>query len=155
MAYLFEQMAKPADPKVVFIGSSVVQGYGNCLPAPLPGPDRKEIAQDNRFRNARVFNMSSAGNRYGDHLATLVESLKYKPDLVVTAVHIKMFSRHSSLVKPFTRDEALYYFRDEPEFGTAAGTTCSAASTFPLPATAKSGWTTKCRKSPPFIVTAG
>jgi len=117
MAYLFEQMAKPADPKVVFIGSSVVQGYGNCLPGThFPALIEKKLRKTNRFRNARVFNMSSAGNRYGDHLATLVESLKYKPDLVVTAVHIKMFSRHSSLVKPFTRDEALYYFRDEPEF---------------------------------------
>lgn len=117
MAYLFEQMAKPAYPKIVFIGSSVTQGYGNCLPGThFPGLIEKKLRKSKKYRHAQVFNMSSAGNRFGDHLATLVESLKYKPDLVVTALHIKMFSRHSSLVKPFTRDEALYYFRNEPEF---------------------------------------
>lgn len=117
MDYLFGQMKRAKHPKVVFIGSSVTQGYGNCPPGKhFPGLVGKELRKYPQYKNARTFNLSSAGNRFGDHFGNMVESNRYQPDLFVIAIHLKMFSVHSSLIDPITHDEVLYYFRDEPDY---------------------------------------
>lgn len=117
MNYLFEQMKQHEGRKVVFLGSSVVQGFGNCLPGThFPALVEKMLHEKYGMTDVRCFNLSSAGNRFGDHFGNLIETMRYDPDLVVTAIHLKMFSVHSSLVDPFTHEEVIYYFRNDPDF---------------------------------------
>ncbi len=118
MNYLFEQMKHHRGPKLVFIGSSVMQGYGNCLPGThFPALIEQDLRRKYAtMQNARSFNLASAGNRFGDHFGNLVEAMRYHPDLVVMAIHIKMFSVNASLVNPVNHDEIIYYFRDEPDY---------------------------------------
>ncbi len=117
MPYLFSQMGKSTRPRIAFIGSSVTQGYGNT-------PDGKHFPalvgaelRSHGSPGAAVFNLSSAGNRFGDHFANLVEAARYHPDLAVCAIHIKMFSVNAGLADPLNHDESLYYFRGDPVFG--------------------------------------
>lgn len=116
LPYLFEQIEKWEGRKVVVLGSSVAQGYGNCLPGRhFPALLEKKLRQKYNMKDVRVFNLSSAGSRWGDHLAKLVESERHRPDLFIASVHMKIFSVHASLLKPFSHEEAIYYLRNEPE----------------------------------------
>jgi len=115
MSYLLEQVDKHEGRKIVFLGSSVVQGYGNCVPGTHVAKLVEAKLHERGMNDVACFNLSSAGNRFGDHFGNLIESMRYKPDLVIQSVHVKMFSVHASLVDPFTHDEVIYYFRNEPE----------------------------------------
>ncbi len=118
MPYLLEQLQKATRPRIVFLGSSVTQGYGNCPPGKhFPALVEQELRRRPETRNARVFNLSSAGNRFGDHFGDLVASMAAKPDLAVCAIHIKMFSVNAGLMDPLMHDEVAYYFRNDPAYG--------------------------------------
>lgn len=115
--YLLEQMGRAKSPKLVFIGSSVTQGYGNCPDGKhFPALVAENLRKRKKYQHAQSFNMSSAGNRYGDHFGNLVASMPTKPDLIITAVHIKMFSTHASLMDPVNQRSNVYYLRNEPEY---------------------------------------
>jgi hypothetical protein len=115
--YLLEQMSRAKKPKLVFIGSSVTQGYGNAPDGKhFPALIAETLRKRRRYQHAQAFNLSSAGNRYGDHFANLIASMPNKPDLIVTAIHIKMFSVHASLLEPLAHRENIYYFRNQPEY---------------------------------------
>ncbi|MHA1568413.1 MAG: hypothetical protein ACTSXZ_03000 [Alphaproteobacteria bacterium] len=117
MPYLFEQMAEWKGRKVVFIGSSVAQGYGNCLPGThFPALVGKKLREKYAMTDVQTFNLSSAGNRFGDHFGNMVASMRYRPDLFVCAIHVKMFSVHTSLINPLAHDEVIYYYRNEPDY---------------------------------------
>jgi len=116
MPYLFDQMAKHKGRKIVFLGSSVVQGYGNCTDGKHFPAIIERMFREQGDKDVRCYNLSSAGNRFGDHFGNMIEAMRYKPDLIVQAVHIKMFSVHASLINPLTHDESVYYFRDEPDY---------------------------------------
>ncbi len=116
-AYLLEQLDRGKSPKLVFCGSSVTQGYGNCPDGKhFPALIAKQLRKRKKYRHAQSFNMSSAGNRFGDHFANLMATLPNDPDLVVTAVHIKMFSVHASLIDPLSHPGGMYYFRNHPQY---------------------------------------
>jgi hypothetical protein len=117
MPYLLEQMKRQQGPKLVFVGSSVMQGYGNCLPGThFPALIEKMLRDRYGMKDVRAYNLASAGNRFGDHFGNLIESMRYHPDLLVVAIHVKMFSVNASLVNPVNHDEIIYYFRDEPDY---------------------------------------
>ena len=78
MPYLLDQMARWKGRKVVFIGSSVTQGYGNCKNGQaFPALIEKELRRKYGMKDVKVFNLSSAGNRFGDHFGNLMESEQY------------------------------------------------------------------------------
>ncbi len=117
MPYLFRQMARHRGPKIAFIGSSVMQGYGNCLPdTHFPALIEKTLREKYGMKNMAAYNLASAGNRFGDHFGNLVEAERYHPTLVVMGILLKMFSVSGTLVSPINHDETIYYFRDEPDY---------------------------------------
>ena len=117
MHYLLEQFSHATRPRIVFCGSSVTQGYGNCPDGKhFPALVAEKLRKIRAYRKASAYNLSSAGNRYGDHFANLVAVMPDEPDLVVTAIHIKMFSVHRSLIEPMSHPEGIYHFRNYPEY---------------------------------------
>jgi hypothetical protein len=113
MPYLLDQLHKHKGEKVVCVGSSVMQGYLNSWDdRAFPSMAEKILREKYGRKNLRVFNLATAGNNFGDHLCVLNRVLEEEPDLVVQAIHFKLFSAF----KPtsINRKENAYYLLGNP-----------------------------------------
>ncbi|MCC6157687.1 MAG: SGNH/GDSL hydrolase family protein [Deltaproteobacteria bacterium] len=114
MPYLLDQYENHKGLKVACIGSSVMQGYLNSWDdRAFPAMAEKILRKKYGYKNLKTFNFATAGNTFGDHLCVLNRVLKDDPDLIVHAVHFKLFS--SFRPTPIARTDNAYYLLGHPE----------------------------------------
>ncbi len=117
MQYLLEQIHddKGKGERVVFIGSSVMQGYINAYDdRTFPYLTQKFLRKKYHYKDLKTYNLGVAGSNFADHLCLLNTILKEEPEAIVHAIHFKLFSTHRA--KPITRESNIYYLRGAPEF---------------------------------------
>lgn len=117
MQYLLEQLHryKGQGERVVFLGSSVMQGYINAYDnRTFPSMAQNILRKKYGFKKLKTFNMGVAGNHFADNLCVLNQVLKEKPDAIMHAIHFKLFSTHRA--RPITRESNIYYLRGHPKF---------------------------------------
>jgi lysophospholipase L1-like esterase len=117
MNYLLDDYAryKGKGPRIACIGSSVMQGYINAYDdKTFPSMTERILRKKYGYEKLRTFNFAVAGNNFGDHLAILNRVLQDKPDLIVHAIHFKLFSTH--LNTTISRPENIYYLIGARDF---------------------------------------
>ncbi|MBZ0270630.1 SGNH/GDSL hydrolase family protein [bacterium] len=108
MEYLLEQLRDYKGKKVAFIGSSVMQGYLNAWDErAFPSMAEKILREKYGHEDLKAFNLGVAGASFADHLCILNKVMDADPDVIVQAIHFKLFSTHKAT--PITRPENAYY----------------------------------------------
>jgi len=116
--YLIEQIQayKGKGRRIVFLGSSVMQGYLNAFDdRAFPFMAEKILRKKYGYTDLKTFNLAAAGNTFADNLCILNRVLPEKPDLIVHSIHFKLFStnKYSFIARP----KNAYYLSNTGELG--------------------------------------
>jgi hypothetical protein len=115
MDYLWSQMDRHEGEDIAWVGSSVLQGFLNVDNGKtFVDMVERRLRKTEEFGDARCYNLSAAGNNFGDHYCVLTETMRHDPDLVIVAIHFKLFSQHNSANHPIRRPELVAYIADDP-----------------------------------------